>query len=357
MEKTSRITVIDGWRAISICMVLAGHVCMHYDKALGLTYPFTKIQLFAKAGVYLFFFISGFVICNSLIAEQQQQGKVSVAGFFIRRLFRIFPPLLLYLLAICIAAYYKLIDFSIPCVLKVPGYFISDVTGNTAFRSCGWYVAHLWSLVIEEQFYIAFPLLFYYIPVKKAPLAFGAIYILLLVVALVSTGTGFFAFGRTALLFSPIALGVAAAFYRQRICKMLQCVPVVFFWLAVVFVLYFYAFPATSMMTARYLLLIFPLSAFIIMYTMARNFPFSAILARNKMLLLIGQASYSMYLWQQLFTGYTRSSLFIYLLLFVLFLTLVCCSFYLVEQPFQRLGRNLSAKIRNRRNSIVIIKA
>uniref|UniRef100_UPI0013D98E5B acyltransferase family protein n=1 Tax=Serratia marcescens TaxID=615 RepID=UPI0013D98E5B len=50
--------------------------------------------------VYCFFVISGFVITRGLIAEHERTGAISIAGFFIRRAFRILPPLVLYLMVL-----------------------------------------------------------------------------------------------------------------------------------------------------------------------------------------------------------------------------------------------------------------
>ena len=116
-------------------------------------------------GVDVFFVISGFLI-TSILAADMAEGRFSVAGFYERRVRRIFPALFVMLAASCLAATALLLpdemdDFGRS--LAASAAFVSNIffMGET-----GYFVAaaetkpllHTWSLAIEEQFYIFFPL-------------------------------------------------------------------------------------------------------------------------------------------------------------------------------------------------------
>src|SRR4051812_41940042 len=77
--KKKRIPVLDGWRGVSILLVLAGHMLPLSPKWLHLNFAVSA------AGLSIFFFLSGFLVASMLL------GNDNVASFFVRRLFRIVP--------------------------------------------------------------------------------------------------------------------------------------------------------------------------------------------------------------------------------------------------------------------------
>jgi peptidoglycan/LPS O-acetylase OafA/YrhL len=113
--------------------------------------------------VNLFFVLSGFLITYLLLAERQNTGSVSVRGFYLRRILRIWP---VYFLIIGLSA------FVLPAI--VPGYhsplaanpalafLLLLFMGNFAFVVFFPYapLEHIWSIAIEEQFYLTIPHLF-----------------------------------------------------------------------------------------------------------------------------------------------------------------------------------------------------
>jgi len=120
-------------------------------------------------GVDLFFVVSGFVIGLTMVNEQVSTGKVSFKRFFERRFFRIFPPLSFMVVVMTVYAY-----FVVPFT-KAQDFFIQQARaalfsyGNFffMFRKLDYFVQsgditfflHTWSLGVEEQFYVALPLL------------------------------------------------------------------------------------------------------------------------------------------------------------------------------------------------------
>ena len=119
-------------------------------------------------GVDMFFVVSGFVIGLTMVNEQVSTGKVSFKRFFERRFFRIFPPLSFMVVVMTVYAY-----FVVPFT-KAQDFFIQQARaalfsyGNFfyMFRKLDYFVQsgditfflHTWSLGVEEQFYIALPI-------------------------------------------------------------------------------------------------------------------------------------------------------------------------------------------------------
>jgi len=104
-------------------------------------------------GVRFFFVISGFLITYLLIREHDQHGLINLKNFYLRRGLRILPVYGAYLLGVVI--------LELVTNLHQTGFtWFCNVTFLTNFipNSSGWITAHLWSLSVEEQFYLLWPL-------------------------------------------------------------------------------------------------------------------------------------------------------------------------------------------------------
>jgi len=127
---------LDGLRALSITLVLAGHMLPLGPKSWGANAPI------AATGMALFFVLSGFLITRALITNQ------NIGQFLTRRFARILPLAYLYLVVLAIAFSYG------PKFLLVNFLFAENyVTGE--LRD---YNGHLWSLCVEMHFYLAIAL-------------------------------------------------------------------------------------------------------------------------------------------------------------------------------------------------------
>jgi len=144
---------IDGLRAFAVLAVVVYHA-----------FPATLKGGFI--GVDVFFVISGYLI-SGIILNDLQQGTFSLWNFYSRRIRRIFPALIVVLAAVLIFGWFALFPDEYRALGK-------HVLGGAAFisnfllwREAGYFdvvgkakpLLHLWSLGIEEQFYIIFPLL------------------------------------------------------------------------------------------------------------------------------------------------------------------------------------------------------
>jgi peptidoglycan/LPS O-acetylase OafA/YrhL len=136
---------LDGLRGVAILLVLAGHV---------LTFGTGRPSNAGNAGVSLFFALSGFLI-TSLIVERVDGGRMSLPRFYRDRGLRLIPALL-FLLLVC-----QLLEVAGVSVLEVNQLPILLDYANWVAAGRGHLGAfnHTWSLSVEEQFYLVWPIL------------------------------------------------------------------------------------------------------------------------------------------------------------------------------------------------------
>lgn len=149
IHRSSRIPSLDGLRAVSIAMVLAGHAASGIpalrDRPLLLYTVFN-----GSRGVNVFFVISGFLITSLLLREERLTGRISLKQFYIRRGFRILPPFWIFLGAVVLL--WKIGAFETRWAhLAVAFTFLRDYIAGD------WWTGHSWSLSVEEQFYLLWP--------------------------------------------------------------------------------------------------------------------------------------------------------------------------------------------------------
>lgn len=145
--KPNRIPSLDGLRAISVLMVVLGHAGGH---ASGFPRALSFASHSAALGVDIFFVISGFLITTLLLEEINRTGTVSLKEFYIRRAYRILPAAYTVILVVAIFLHNYVDRVSI----------ISSVLyARNWFPNMSWPLGHLWSLSVEEQFYLLWPFL------------------------------------------------------------------------------------------------------------------------------------------------------------------------------------------------------
>ena len=147
---------IEGMRAVAVGSVVLYH---------GFHAPFTG----GYVGVDVFFVISGFLITNLLLNEQARTGRISISRFYARRVKRILPAATLVVLATVFAVYYWL-AFIAGNQIADDAKWAAAFTANIHFGLLGTNylgaqlppspLQHMWSLGVEEQFYLVWPALF-----------------------------------------------------------------------------------------------------------------------------------------------------------------------------------------------------
>ena len=141
----------DGLRAVAVLLILAWHIEADYA-------PVAQ-QRWLKggyAGVDIFFVLSGFLITSILIRQREQSEPVGLGSFYIRRALRLLPALFAFVIvqAIWASAIGVPASKEFPSILSVIFYY-SNLVHTAALSAPG--MGHVWSLQVEEQFYVLWP--------------------------------------------------------------------------------------------------------------------------------------------------------------------------------------------------------
>ena len=348
---SGRIAELDGLRAFAVICVVLYHMSA-FSGALpsGPAWSASLIGVLGQTGVHVFFIISGFIITTLLRREAAAKGRVSLTSFYLRRFCRIVPPFAAYLAALLVVGSLGAISVSTSDLL-----WSALFLGNTNLvQPEGWFAAHTWSLSVEEQFYLIFPPLFCLglrFCASRTLYVLGPLYGL----CLVSLKLGYelsihVAPGWINLAglhhFRYIIIGVLLATHGSSVMRFLthrsRAWPFVF---AVTIVLLQWVSARSFVAIAFAAIEPFFCGAFVIWFI--QN-PTRCSVLRWPAVQWIGACSYSIYLWQQLFTGpaplyhgwtFTQSPWAI-----VPLTACAAASYYLVERPSIRLGRLLSGR-------------
>ena len=147
--KAKHVPALDGLRGVAILLVVTHHQLIPLSLSGGFL------------GVDLFFVLSGFLITTLLLTEFDATRTISLKNFYLRRVLRLGPALLVYLIVSLIVTY-LLHPEDLAREFRLVGYALAYATNwRMAF---GWDLsldptAIIWSLSIEEQFYLVWPLL------------------------------------------------------------------------------------------------------------------------------------------------------------------------------------------------------
>jgi peptidoglycan/LPS O-acetylase OafA/YrhL len=329
-----RLPSLDGIRGVAILLVMLSHAEM--------TEGLSTLEWMARLGdfgVKVFFVLSGFLITTLLVNERRQSGRIAIGRFAIRRAFRIVPAAYVFIFCILAAAALGWVTLRPGDALHALTYTMNDAVAP------GWWLGHLWSLSIEEQFYVAWPLvLWLFRPRGAAYVAMATIVavpflraaIILWIPGLeegiergfISAVDGFAAGGLLAILrhrlerhdlYMRLLRGrwVMALVPTALILNLFEHHPIVFY---------------VVLQPVIYLMLALCLHR-------SQVTPDGAIgqVLNGRPLAWLGSISYSLYLWQQPFlapSAHGLRNLPVACLLAVLF---AWVSFHLVERPFLRL--------------------
>ncbi|MBV9530201.1 MAG: acyltransferase [Bradyrhizobium sp.] len=146
-QRTEVIPSLDGLRAISVLIVVLAHSGLEVPGGLGVT---------------IFFFLSGYLISTLMLTENERTGGINIFNFYARRVFRLMPPLI--------------VTLAIAYGLTYCGWLAGGITGKGLAAQLLYFANYyglffdpgntipdgtgiLWSLAVEEHFYIIYPLL------------------------------------------------------------------------------------------------------------------------------------------------------------------------------------------------------
>jgi peptidoglycan/LPS O-acetylase OafA/YrhL len=344
--REQRIRELDGWRAISVALVIVAHFAVYHSPHLQESAGAFGhiIRNFGGLGVDVFFVISGFVICRLLILEERRYGTISLKGFY-RRIFRILPPFFLFMAVIATLIAAGLIREEWRQVA-----ISSAFLANVRFLPQSYFVGHIWSLSVEEQFYLIFPTLWILIPrLRRGPIFF-AVFSLCVLWSLTLVGQKlrplFELESRAG--FCCICCGVLLAIYESRVRQLAARVPALLVVIATCVLLFHPTASSTWQDDLYASLVIPPLVGLLLMSSLERGAVLRSVLCSRPMQ-AIGLTSYGIYLWQQLFTANRENYLGSGVLLWYglpLLLIIVPLSYRFVELPAMRYGKTWSTRAR-----------
>jgi len=331
---STRIPSLDGLRAISIGMVVVSHLTVGYDRWLDV----------GNLGVRVFFVISGYLITTLLLAEVAKTRTISLRGFYLRRIARIFPAFYAFLAVM-------LVLDATGAIALAPSDTIAAFTYTMNYHyDRSWYVGHIWSLSVEEQFYLLWPALLLLAGVRRGLLVAAAFVVLaplirvatwyLLPEQRIGIGESF------QTIFDAIATGCLLAGVRRwlsgqpRYLAALRSPWFVFVPLLAFGCNYMKGHAITDFLVGE------TLTNLAIALCIDRwvRWPDDRVgrLLNTRPMIFVGGLSYSLYLWQQVFVEKHRAWA-----VQKLPLNLVCmvgaalASYYLIEQPVLRLRARL----------------
>ena len=346
----NRIQYLDGLRAISIIMVLIGHGAHSFCQE-------TWVDFFGNShlGVMIFFNISGFLITTLLLNEIGKYEKIDLKAFYIRRSLRIFPVFYTYILVVFLLTYLGILIINKNDFFYASTYLwnykeaLSNIPGSPDI----WYLGHFWTLALEEQFYLFWPIALFVFGIKKI---MRVLPYFLFIFPIIRIGS-YFLFpelrGQIGMMLhtmsDSILWGAYAAmllFYEKEFVKeklealsnkfILGGLLVFLFIISKTLSIYFKgAYTITIGITFEAI----SVSIFILYLVLYNPKVFSFL--NNKYMVYLGTLSYSLYIWQQLFLGSAPGLLFVFPYNYILCFFAAFISYNTVE----RLGLYIKSKL------------
>ena len=338
------IPTLNGWRAIAVSLVIRSHsITLLANNGSWLAMKSRALFTHGGFGVDIFFALSGYLICTLLLREKERNGKISLFRFYVRRAFRIMPPLLLYLFCVSLLSIYKVLPHIDRSEFAAVLLFYRNYMYGT------WYTGHFWSLAVEEQFYLFAPVFILAFNMKWA-VRFTSVLIGVCICIRVfefahPPGAAFILEYRTENRYDGLLSGCFLALMMQYATSR--------DWLrthlnirvflgtlvgASIALTVFTSQPARRTVVT----LVLPI---LIGYTVLNPKSITGRFLEHPVLKWLGRISYSLYLWQTLFLPQIGRPLGVLQEFpFAIIVPLVCAtlSFYLIETPMIKIGHRLT---------------
>ena len=354
-RNTARLPTLDGLRALSIGLVLFAH-----------SHPPVELQKLAfycgTLGVRIFFVISGFIITWLLLQEVKSGGRISLKNFYIRRIARIFPAYYVYLLIIFLLDRAGLVDGGSNSQKILNILFLAN------YGPCEGPTGVLWSLGVEEQFYLVWPGIFMLFSFFRQKTTVFMILLSVIACSPILRGLHIFLWENQEKYFwlhhfsfifhmDIIAwgcVGAIAAFYWSKVVQFLadHIVKVLLFAISIISLPYSArGFDGFGIETVFGPTLEAIGAILIIIVGVAKPDLFVFQVLNLKPVIWLGTLSYSLYLWHSIFTGDLLPQFGIPQSLWIpASIGSAMISYYLIELPFVRYRKNLrwnSSKLTN----------
>lgn len=322
IQISNRIEVLDGWRGLAVLLVLIGH------------FTFSKWIWEERMGVDIFFVLSGLLMAKILFVD-----RMSLKDFYIRRLSRIMPVLIVFLAVATALSIVLQYDFSMVEIISsllfirtyfppIPEYFATPTP-----------TGHLWSLSVEEHSYVLMSLMSVFLLArKKIAILLLGIYALSVAINL----SNMFSMSAQQFEFSLIRTESAIGFIafsagysllkRERSISLPKHIPFVFVILALA--CYVKAVPIWLTFT------LCPVLLGVAVNHISDNKTVFQTVLRNPVFRYLGIFSYSIYLWQQVFYKLYYVLPYGQITGFIASIAVGVGSFYLLEDPIRHYINN-----------------
>ncbi len=291
-----RLQCLDGYRGLAVSAAIISHIFFGQDIFLS--------RLFSGSwGVTFFFVISGFLITTLLLREKAITGQISVQNFYIRRAIRIFPVAYIFLIFIYLLNTPLGLDIASNEFIAA-GTYTKNLPIPGTYDS--WQLAHFWSLAVEEQYYLWAPIV-----LLAGYRRFATVALLTIIFAHITTYLYFAQFPNSTVfrfahkLLHPQVLILIGSLGAILLFKMPKLQPVIGTTGCLCLLITSMIFSAglvtlipdlfRSLLTSTILILLITAS------TGSQRNAFISII-NSPLLSQIGIYSYSLYIWQQLFT-------------------------------------------------------
>ena len=332
---------IDGLRAIAVILVIFFHFSMGFPGGF--------------IGVDIFFVISGYLITH-LIKASLDRGTFTLGSFWMRRIRRLFPALGVMVLINIIASYFILYpnifrDYGkelIAQLCMISNIYYAQQDGYFATSSEYLPLLHTWSLAVEEQFYLIFPILLIYLNKKSSFRKQKAVKILLLVATASFVinlfGATFFQYSNFFLILGrawELLLGSLIALTRKKDSAKLYTAEILVWTSFCTLIFCALTYDNSVVFPGLAAVPVCLATAIIIHVHSERQTALSRIIS-CKPVVYIGKISYSLYLWHwpiYVFLNYTSTENLNYVDTFILIIAsfiAACFSYHLIEQPVRK---------------------
>ena len=341
---SKHVPSLNGLRAISIVFVIIGHIgyrSFNWADSPG-----------GQLGVNVFFIVSGFLITMLMLDEENLNGKVNLKKFYARRAFRIFPPLYFLLLMYGLLQLSGILHFHINS-------WITSLTYTKYFpirNGTEWESDHLWSLSVEEHFYLLWPFIFLFLKPYRVKIAW-VIILIIPIIRGINFWNGHEAQNAEGTIFhraDALMMGCLLAIYRKRVTewmsglieknKLMIFLPAAGLFFTVV-VLKLISLKLNNPIEGAViralgrstgtLTCIFECLAIVISISFTNNMWYQFL--NSGVMNYIGKLSYSLYLWQQLFFSHQIGLLSKFPINVFCIFAVAIFSYHIIEKPFLKI--------------------
>lgn len=337
ISRLGYVPELDGLRAIAVFLVMIAHSNIFFGDHGGI-------------GVDIFFALSGFLITTLILEERDKFGRLNLKLFYARRFWRLFPALifLLVVTTIIILIYFDN-DWEVYSEELVASFFyLYNISWYWDFASQPFILYHMWSLGVEEQYYLWWPVLILILSnfIKEDKLAIfllisgGVIFCMRIILVKYLFFNSIF---MDSIFFGSI-LGLLRRNFSLNYLISKYIFMVSLFLLLIFSVINFSFISIVIKEGYRGVFGIFSCLVIINLVSNTNSYTFSKIL-RSKLFVFFGKLSYSLYLWHLVVFIVFRNINFLepyqnFILKFIISIFLACISYFLIERNILKYSRS-----------------